>query len=43
MPDTDADILCRGVKDLDEKYLKKQKEEEKKIKEAAKAIQIDPR
>ena len=37
-------VLCRrGVKDLDEKYIKKQKEEEKKIKEAAKAIQIDPR
>lgn len=29
---------CRGAKDLDSKYKDKQKEEEKKIKETAKAM-----
>jgi hypothetical protein len=31
----------RGAKDLDQKYLDKQKDEEKKIKEAAKAMAVD--
>ena len=34
-------IATRGSKDLDENYLKKQKEEEKKIKESAKAMAAD--
>jgi tmRNA-binding protein len=36
-------LLCRGAKDLDKKYLEKQKEDEKKIRQAAKAIEIDPK
>lgn len=34
-------IATRGSNDLDDKYLKKQKEEEKKIKETAKAMATD--
>lgn len=34
-------IATRGSKDLSEDYLKKQKEEEKKIKETAKAMAVD--
>jgi replication factor C subunit 1 len=34
-------IATRGSKDLDENYLKKQKEEEKKIKETAKSLAND--
>lgn len=34
--------LNSGAKDLDHKYLEKQKEEEKKIREAAKSIAVDP-
>ena len=34
-------IATRGSEDLDDKYLKKQKDEEKKIKETAKAMTTD--
>lgn len=34
-------IATRGSKDLDDKYLQKQKDEEKKIKETAKAMTTD--
>lgn len=34
-------IATRGSKDLSEDYIKKQKEEEKKIKETAKAMAAD--
>lgn len=34
-------IATRGSKDLDSKYLEKQKEEEKKIKETAKSMAAD--
>lgn len=35
-------IACRGAKDLDKKYVDKQKEDAEKIKKAAKALAVDP-